>query len=156
MNANKPHRLSAFRLAQGLCLVLASAGTLLWEGCGTAHYRSSADKETYGVVQEVEGQVLGHTNDFTIDTPYSGRKPADIPTVELIEDRLQTNQRVLTINDALDLAVHRSRRYQDAKESLYQSALSLTGKRHALSPQFYSTSIGTVTRTSSGDVAHQN
>lgn len=127
------------------------ATALLLAGCGTAHYKRSADKEVYGVVQQVESQIFGHTNAFAIDTAYSSRKPAEIPFSELIDDRLQTNQRVLNIEDALDLAVNRSRRYQSAKETLYLTALTLTGQRYAFSPQFFASSVGTVTRTSTGE-----
>jgi outer membrane protein TolC len=124
---------------------------LLLAGCSAAHYRRSADKEVYGIVQQVEGQIFGHTNAFTIDTAYSSRKPAQVPFAELIEDRLQTNQRVLTIEDALDFAVNRSRRYQSAKETLYLTALTLTGNQYKFSPQFFASSVDTVTRTSTGE-----
>ncbi len=134
-----------------LCRFCLCAVALLLAGCGTAHYRRSADKEVYGIVQQVEAQVFGHTNAFGIDTAYSTRKPAEIPFAELIEDRLQTNQRVLTIEEALDLAVNRSRRYQAAKETLYLTALTLTGQRYAFSPQFFASSVGTFTRTSAGE-----
>ena len=132
----------------GVCLCAAA---LFLAGCGTAHYRRSADTEVYGIVQQVESQIFGHTNAFEIDTAYSTRKPAQIPFAELIEDRLQTNQRALNIEDALDLAVNNSRRYQAAKETLYLTALTLTGQRYAFSPQFFASSVGTFTRTSTGE-----
>ena len=145
----KPPLQPALGPRKGLVCLCATA--LLLAGCSTAHYRRSADKEVYGIVQQVEGQIFGHTNAFTIDTAYSSRKPAGIPFAELIEDRLQTNQRVLTIEDALDLAVNCSRRYQAAKETLYLTALTLTGQQYAFSPQFFASSVGTVTRTSTGE-----
>ena len=120
-------------------------------GCTTKQYRRSADKESYRIVQQVEKQLFGHTNAFNIDTPYSVRKPQDIPARELIEDRLQTNRRVLTIHDALDLAVHQSRTYQTAKESLYLTALSLTGQRYAFSPQFLAEGTAGYLRGSDGE-----
>jgi outer membrane protein TolC len=141
-------RISPVRIAP---ILLGIGGILLLAGCTTGHYRRSSDKEVYGIIQQVEHQVFGHTNTFTIDTPYSARKPEKIPVTELVEDRLQTNQRVLLIEEALDLAVNRSRRYQAAKESLYLSALTLTGQRYAFSPQFFASSVGTVTRTTEGE-----
>jgi outer membrane protein TolC len=129
----------------------ALAGALFLSGCTAGHYRRSADKETYGIVQQCESNIFGRTNDFTINTPYSTRKPEAIPPSELIEDRLQTGQRALTIAGALDLAVSRSRRYQAAKETLYLTALSLTGLRYAFSPQFFANSMGTLGRESDGD-----
>jgi len=124
---------------------------VILSGCSTAHYRRSADKEVYGIIQQAQRQVLGQTNAFTIDTPYSVRKPAEILPAELIEDRLQTNRRALTIEVALDLAVHSSRRYQAAKETLYSTTLSLTDARYAFSPKFFAASGGTFDRSSSGE-----
>ena len=91
-------------MARSLLPVLA--GALLLFGCTAGHYRRSADKETYGIVQQYERQIFGHTNAFTIDTPYSARKPEEIPPGELIEGRLQTGRRKLTIAQSLDLAVN--------------------------------------------------
>ena len=127
------------------------AGVLLLSGCSAGHYRRSADKETYGIIQAYEGKIFGHTNAFTINTPYSARKPEAIPPAELIEDRLQTGRRALTIAGALDLAVSRSRQYQSAKETLYLTALSLTGSRYAFSPQFFANSAATFTRDTDRD-----
>jgi outer membrane protein TolC len=126
-------------------------GLLVFSGCGTAHYRRSADKEVYGIVQQVEDKIFGRTNALTIDTPYSARKPEEIAPAELIEDRLQTNQRVLTIEVALDLAVSSSRRYQSEKERLYLTALTLTGERYQFGPQFFASSTPAWNRTSSGE-----
>src|SRR5262249_55913704 len=95
--------------------------------------------------------IFGHTNAFTIDTPYSARKPKEIPPAELIEDRLATNRRLLKLEEALDLAFTRSRRYQTEKERLYLTALTLAGSRYEFSPQFLATASGAFTRTSTGE-----
>ena len=124
---------------------------LLLSGCSTGHYRRSADKETYRIVQQVEAQLFGHTNAFSIDTRYSDRKPVEILPAELIADRVQTNQRVLKIEDALELAVTNSRRYQAEKERLYLTALTLTGERYEFSPQFFAGSTARLDRSSEGD-----
>ncbi len=124
---------------------------LVWSGCTAAHHRRAADKEVYGIVQQAEWQIFGKTNQFGIDTAYSARKPKEILPSELIEDRLQTNRRMLTIENALDLAVHNSRNYQAEKERLFLSALTLTEERHAFSPQFTKKSIsGKFERQSDG------
>ncbi|HXU78223.1 MAG TPA: TolC family protein [Methylomirabilota bacterium] len=146
--ANKTHKISP---VYGLFLALTAGGALVLAGCGTAHSRRSADKEVYRAIEQVEVQIFGHTNSFQIDTPYSSRKPEEIPASELIEDRLQTNLRNLTIDAALDLAVARSRRFQAAKETLYLTALTLTGQRYAFSPQFFASSSGSLVRTSDGE-----
>jgi outer membrane protein TolC len=123
---------------------------LLVSGCSTGYYRRSADKETYKIVQQVESQIFGHTNAFSIDTAYSGRKPAEILPAELIEDRTRTNQRLLKIEDALELSVSNSRRYQAEKERLYLTALTLTGDRYAFSPQFFANSTALAGLSSDG------
>jgi outer membrane protein TolC len=135
--------------------VIAAFGVWLLGGCTAAHHRRAADNDVYQIVQQVERQVFGRTNAFTIDTPYSGRKPADIAPDELIEDRLQTNWRVLTIEGALDLAVNNSRRYQAEKENLYLTALGLTGSRHQFSPQFFDVASVRVDRTGAPRIGTQ-
>jgi outer membrane protein TolC len=104
-------------------------------------------------VQQVERKIFGYTNDFTIDTKYSDRKPEEILPPELIDDRAQTNRRLLTIDDALRLAVTNSRRFQSAKEILYLAALDLTGSRYEFSPQFFATLGGFLQRDADGDLS---
>ena len=41
---------------------------------------------------------------------------------------------ILSLEDALDIAVHHNRRYKNEKESLYLEALSLTLSRHRFAP----------------------
>src|SRR5262245_29896621 len=132
----------------GFCVVVA---VLLLCGCTTGHYRRSADREVYRIVQQVEEQVFGKTNAFSIDTAYSSRKPEEILPAELIEDRTRTNERVLSMEGALELAVTNSRRYQTEKERLYLTSLTLTGERYAFSPHFFAGSTATFTRTSEGE-----
>lgn len=131
--------------------VVATWAAVFLAGCTAAHHRRAADKEVYGIVQQAEWQIFGKTNAFNIDTAYSARKPGEILPPELIEDRLQTNRRTLTIENALDLAVHNGRDYQTEKERLFLRALTLTERRYAFSPQFTRKSIsGKFERASDG------
>lgn len=118
-------------------------------GCSSAHYRKSADSEVYRIIENYDRAVLGHTNAFAIDTPYSDRDPKAILPAELIEDRMATNRRTINVKEALRLAVQNSREYQSQREQLYLTALSLTGSRYAFSPQFFATSTGTIAGTGS-------
>jgi outer membrane protein TolC len=118
----------------------------LFCGCSASHYQRRADRDVYRIIQKTEQKVLGRTNEFTVDTRYSNRKPKEILPPELIEDRMQTNQRVLAIEDALRLAATQSRRYQTEKERLYLSALTLTGARHQFRPRVLAGSSGNVNR----------
>lgn len=158
MEDRPPNRKTAGR-ARSLCLQgmgcgLAPAliGALLLVGCSSKYYRKSADKEAYRIIEQVEGRVFGRTNAFTVETRYSGRKPKEILPQELIDSRLQTNRRVLTVSEALRLAASQSRRYQTEKERLYLSALTLTGSRYAFSPHFFANATAALTRQSNRDV----
>jgi outer membrane protein TolC len=110
---------------------------LLLAGCTAKQYRKSADKETYALVQHMERRVFGHTNEFSINTRYSGREPKTISPAEILADRSTSNCFVINLDQALDLAVENSREYQTQKEQLYLTALTLTGARYEFSPQFF-------------------
>jgi hypothetical protein len=118
---------------------------LFWTaaGCTTAQHRRAADKEVYRIIESVESQIFGEASPFNIDTAYSHRDPESILRGELIEDRLAGGQRVLTLEDALDMAVRQSRRYQTEKERLYLTALTLTGERYEFGPKFFASSRAT-------------
>lgn len=124
-------------------LVGVAACALLLAGCTAGSYRRSADERNYQIIQQAEAQVLGRTNEFTIDTPYSHRKPAEILPEELIEDRLRTNRHVLTVDEAIDLAMRNSREYQRSKEVLYLAALRLSSTRYALGRRITPSSVTT-------------
>jgi outer membrane protein TolC len=121
-------------------------------GCSSNHYRRSADKEVYGIIQEYDNRIFGRTNDFTIDTRYSHRDPNSIISGEIILDRSTTNRRVLTLEHALGLAVQNSREYQTQKEQLYLRALTLTGARYQYSPRFSAFTTPELTGSRSGAV----
>jgi len=128
---------------------LLAAGLLLAVGCSSTHYRRSADRQVYRIIQQVEQSVFGRTNKFSIDTPYAGRSPATIPPEEIIGGRMATNRRILTLEMALDLAVRHSREYQSQREQLYLTALNLTGSRYQFTPQFFANSKGTMSSDTS-------
>ena len=134
---------SCFSRSSGLLLLLLAAGGLL-AGCSAKHYRKSADKEVYGILQAYERKIFGVTNDFTVDTRYSAREPKSISPAEIIEDRSATNLRMLNLDQALDLAIKNSREYQAQKEQLYLTALTLTGNEYDFGPQFFANAEGRV------------
>ncbi|MFO1500931.1 MAG: TolC family protein [Verrucomicrobiota bacterium] len=133
-----------------------SVRKLLWplvavslSACTASHYRRSADKEVYSIIQQAEKQVFGTTNTFGIETRFSDREPRTISPAELIQDRSQTNRRVVSLTQALDLAVEQSREYQAQKEQLYLSALALSGARYEFTPIFLASSTAEVDGTGS-------
>ena len=129
------------------CLLVA----ILVAGCTARHYRKSADKEVYNIIQEKQKAALGQTNQFSIDTPYSQRKPEDIKAEEIIADRMREAKETLTLPDALRIALESSRQYQLRKEQLYLSGLTLTRERFVYVPQFFAGTQVTAERDPDGD-----
>jgi len=112
---------------------------ILLAGCTASHYRKSADKEVYNIIQEKQQSALGQTNAFSINTPYSDRNPKDIKAQEIVEDRTREAKVTVSLPEALRIALEKNRPYQLRKESLYLSALTLTRERFAYVPQFFTT-----------------
>ena len=129
------------------CLLVA----LLLAGCTARHYRKAADKEVYKIIQQKEKEALGETNQFSIDTRYSNRKPDAIVSDEILADRLQDSSRILTLTEALSTAIRSSRQYQLRKETLYISALTLTRERYDYTPQFFAGTTVTGERSANGE-----
>ncbi len=129
------------------CLFVA----MFMAGCTAAHYRKSADKEAYRIIREKQKAALGHTNAFSIDTRYSHRRPADIKADEIIADRTGETNRTLTLPEALRLALENNRTFQLRKETVFLSALSLTGERFAYVPQFFAKSAASAERAADGE-----
>ena len=101
-----------------------------------AEHHDAADEEVYDILNLRHQQLFGAETAFAVETPYSKRTPGDIPSVEIILNRFSDGTNLLTLPKALEMAVNHSRDYQLQRETLYLSALSLTGERHkfALKP----------------------
>lgn len=132
-------------------VVTVAVVVIVVSGCSPARYRRAADKEVYNIIQEKQETALKQTNDFTIDTPYSQRKPDDIKAQEIIDDRTRDTKQTLTLADALRIAVQNSREYQLEKEDLYISALTLTAERFVYAPQFFAGAAVATARPENGD-----
>jgi outer membrane protein TolC len=115
---------------------------ILLAGCTAKHYQKTSNRDAYKLIRQGQQQALGKTNVFDINTRYSARDPQAISPKELIDDRDQGSDRVLSIEQALDLAAKNSRRYQSEKEKLFQLALNVTGARHDFRPSLIGTSTG--------------
>jgi outer membrane protein TolC len=136
MNASSRHILLA-----GMGLVLLAAG------CTTNYYRKSADKEVYGIVESKTPAVPNMDTNFTIEAT-NVLALEGLPQCPKVAEFLgQYGQRelgasILTLEDALRVAVHSSRAYQSRKEQLYLSTLSLTLVRHQFTPLFNASANG--------------
>ena len=116
-----------------MCAVFAMG----FASCKNAtEYHDAADGEVYDILNLRHQQLFGAETAFAVETPYSKRAPGDIPSVEIILNRFSDGTNLLTLPKALEMAVNHSRDYQLQRETLYLSALSLTGERHkfALKP----------------------
>ena len=125
----------------------------LLAGCSAAHYRQQADRDVYTLLAQKELKLFGRTNAFTIDTPYSARDPFAVKAEEIVQDRFRTGRSLVSLRDALHLAVEHNRTYQLRKETLYLSGLALTLDRHAFEKRPFGTLGGTVTRDSTDAVS---
>ncbi len=127
-------RTSTGLLAAVLCLTLSA--------CTTTHYKERADREVYEILEEKSPEVVGMTEDFSIESPEKVDVLEGLPHNEMTEEALgdtgngDVGAAVLSLEKALALAVTNSRTYQNRKENLYLSALSLTLDRHRYTPIF--------------------
>ena len=139
----------AFGIAGSLMCVV------LWIGCSTpAEQFADADKEVLGILKERQEQVLGGQQLSDIKTPYSERKLEDIPPSEIILNRFASGTNTITMPQALEMAVKNSRDYQRERESLYLSALTLTGERHKFALKFSNANVDLErSRSTSGELS---
>ena len=142
---------TAMPLRGGLVLLVAGA-CLLAVGCSRQHYHAQADKSVYGILGQKQRLLTGSTNAFTIDTAWSKREPKDIRWEELFgHSKGGGGRRVVTIDEALKLAVAGNRQYQFRKEALYLTTLTLTRERREFKKIPFGTGTLGVARESDGD-----
>jgi outer membrane protein TolC len=110
-------------------------------GCTASHYRRSADLEAYGVIREKTPRVRNMDPSFTIEQTNifslsSLPVSTNVPEYLGPEGERELDASVLRLEDALDIAIHHSRSFQNRKEDLFSSALTLTLARHRFTPLF--------------------
>ena len=124
----------ANRRAGPVLLVWALALGLLAGGCTPKQYAAQADRAAYGLVAQKQSLALGEKRPF--DIAYKPFKPG--AKDEATEPMLlhgkpipvgNAKQRILSLDECLQVAVCNSRSYQTRKEELYSSALGLAGLR---------------------------
>jgi hypothetical protein len=128
------------RAARLIPVLLAAA----LAGCGPSHYRKQADSHVYALINEKHLALYGSREIYEIERlardPYQGLRPADKPLMEIPEGiRHQASYPlIVSLENALEIAVYNSRNYQTQKETLYLTALALTEERYQFSTQFSS------------------
>jgi outer membrane protein TolC len=127
--------------AHKLSLLTTIACALALAGCTAKHYRRSADKVAYGLIAEKSPLVTNMERHFTIEETnrvnLDGLAVAS-GTNDFLGDAAQAEigARVLTLDKSLEIAVKYSRTYQNNKEQLYLTALTLSLVRHQFTPIF--------------------
>jgi outer membrane protein TolC len=122
--------------------VLLLAVCMVGSGCSTTKYKASADKEAYALIEEKAPQVPNMSPAFSIESSAqevgvdgaASVQEADPALGETAEQEIGAP--VISLEQALSLAVTRNRQYQGAKEQLYLQALSLSIERHRYNPIF--------------------
>jgi outer membrane protein TolC len=132
--------------ALGLCLV----AVIFLSACTAPYYRKSADRQVYRIIDQTTEDVLGERPALSIETRYSTRDPQEIFPEEILEDRQAEEAELLTLSDAIRVAVENNRQYQLRKENLYLAALNLTGELHEFRPRFFAGSTVAGERTTIG------
>ena len=139
---NKPNRW-IFLAATVCCSVLVA--------CKSSYYKKKTDKDVYSIIEQIETDLFGKSSEFSVDTRYSERLPEDISSQEIIDDRNFKEEKYIDINTSIDLAIQSSREYQNQKESLYLTALSLSETEFVFSPNFLARSTVSGDRGSNGE-----
>ncbi len=135
----------------GVLTLLLLVGLLL-PACSTTHYKESADKEVYAIIEEVSPTVPGMPEEFDIDAEPLLDLEGE-PTVTERHDFLgdqadvEYGSYILSLEKALELAFKNNRSYQNQKENLYLTALNLTMERYRYTPRFRAGASGSYDRT---------
>src|SRR5690349_8325675 len=121
-------------LAFFVCLLFLSA-------CSTAHYRASADKEVAKIIAQKTRAVPNMDPNFTIEVTNQLALKT-LPVFDRPEEAFgeesesERGAKILSLENALEIAVLYGRDYQTRKESVYLTALTLTLDRHRYTPLF--------------------
>jgi outer membrane protein TolC len=118
-----------------------ACASLALAGCTARHYRRSADKAAYGLIAQKSPLVTNMEPHFTIEETNQINLeglPVANATNDFLGDSAQAEigTKVLSLDKALEMAVQHSRTYQNNKEQLYLTALSLSLARHQFTPLF--------------------
>lgn len=126
---------------------MAGVGLLTLAGCTSKQYQKQADKEAYRIISQGQKVALGQTNEFSIDTRFSSRDPEEMKALEIIQERVGKDVKVLTLDEALHLAAENSRTYQLRKEQVYVAALSLSTVEYSFALQPSASSSAGLSKT---------
>jgi len=126
-------------------LLLTAVTLLSLGGCTTQQeYKQQADEEVYAILEQKWQPEHGVKANYRISDVSPD--PND-----LVFDPNWVPSGQITLAEAVAIATTRSREYQARKESLYSSALDLTGRRHEYVAQWFGTLDAAYTRNESDE-----
>jgi len=129
----KPLTLLFFVL--GLAVISIFSG-----GCSPEQYKADADKEVYKIIDEKWEDGFGQKANYIISDCNTVISTIDIPVEKVIPP-----SGVISLSEAVAIATKYNRTYKSRKETLYRSALSLTGTRYTYAIKWFGTVDGTYT-----------
>lgn len=127
-----------FRWSTAIILICAAIVT----GCATSRSSERTDKEVYKIIGEKSTAVPGAEQDFSLGEPDTPLDLESLPKLAESDPSLgnaiteKAGIPIVSLKDAIMLAVQRNRSYQNSKENLYLQVLSLTLNRHRYTPIF--------------------
>jgi len=114
-------------------------------GCSPEQYKADADKEVYQIIDDKWQDEFGVKANYIISDSNAVTSPEDIPVEKVIPP-----SGIISLSEAVAIATKYNRTYKSRKETLYQSALSLTGTRYTYALKWFGTIDGTYEDNKSG------
>ncbi len=105
-------------------------------GCSRKFYKEDADKEVYKILENKWHDDFGEMTNYKVNDTT----PNDVEIAQMVP-----SSGVINLRQAVALATKYNRDYQSQKESLYLSALDLTGTRYQYAIRWFGTIDGTYT-----------
>ena len=127
-----------FRPVTLLCWVLGIAVVLGFTGaCSPQYHKADADAEVYKIIDSKWQDDFGIKANYMISDSNDPASPNDVEIAEMIPE-----SGVINLQQAVEIATNFNRDYQSKKETLYKSALTLTGTRYDYALQWFGTIEG--------------
>jgi outer membrane protein TolC len=127
-----------FRPVTLLCWVLGIAVVLGFTGaCSPQYHKADADAEVYRIIDGKWQDDFGIKANYMISDSNDPASPNDVEIAEMIPE-----SGVINLQQAVEIATNFNRDYQSKKETLYKSALTLTGTRYQYALQWFGTIEG--------------
>ena len=99
-------------------------------GCSPSRHKAAADSEVYKILKGAEYAVFQKQTDFSINTKYSQLSPSQVSNSYLRENSNVKGNVQMSLDQVLSYATKNSRRYQNEKERLYLTALTLSDSKN--------------------------